>query len=230
MNNVALVVFLVFIVGVAYLMMRITRSQRRQTEDDLPAWRQTPLTKEQQSIVKEQYTAYKAEAYKDYPEAAQFEKNRHKWAIFIVLVYLITSIVRSWTEITTDVNLNVNTSITVVVALASCFVGILLLFASIENRKLTVLLYVIGFVQLVSYVQSLSEFGINSLAMFVQIHVAGFKYSPGPALSNVLSIITTMLLLITAVRYTVIRRNRELAEIVEMLNEKINKEFEPTGI
>lgn len=230
MNNFALVVYVVFIAGAAYLMMRLTKAQRKKEESTLPAWRQMPLTKEQQAVVKEQYLAYREEVYKEYPEADQFEKNRHRWALFIILVYLLTSIVRGWTQVTMGVNGNTNAAAVIVSTVLGCLFGVLLLFVSIENRKSTALLYVIGLVQLVSYVQSLSESGIDSVAVFVQVHVSGFRYSPWPVMSNILSIITTTLLLITAVRFTVIRRNRELAEIVDMLNEKINNEFEPTGI
>ena len=224
------IVYFVLVFGAIHLIARRAKARRAKEEAELPDWRRKPLTKEQQPIVREQYLAYKAEVYKDYPDAARFEKNRHRWAVFIVLVYLIISIVRSWTTITTDVNLNANPGVTVVVALASCLVGALLIFALIENRKLTVLLYVIVLMQIVSYLRSFSEFGIGSWEELVQAHVSAFRYSPLPVISNILSAAYSLLLLITALWFTVIRHNKKLAEQVEMLNDKIKKEFKPTGI
>ena len=224
------IVYFVLVFGAIHLIVRRAKVRRAKEEAELPDWRRKPLTKEQQPIVREQYLAYKAEVYKDYPDVARFEKNRHRWAVFIVLVYLIISIVRSWTTITTDVNLNANVGVTVVVALASCLVGALLIFALIENRKLTVLLYVIVLMQIVSYLRSFSEFGIGSWEELVQAHVSAFRYSPLPVISNILSAIYSLLLLITALWFTVIRHNKELAEQVETLNDKIKKEFKPTGI
>lgn len=224
------IVYAVLVFGAIHLIARRAKARREKEEAELPEWRRKPLTREQQPIVREQYLAYKAEVYKDYPDEARFEKNRHRWAVFIVLVYLIISIVRSWTTIITDVNLNANMGITVAVALASCLVGALLIFALIENRKLTVLLYVIVLMQIVSYLRSFSEFGISSWDELVQAHVSSFRYSPLPVISNILTAIYSLLLLITALWFTVIRRNRELAEQVEMLNDKIKREFKPTGI
>lgn len=230
MQGIVMLILLMFYALIYGAIHLITRKTRKKEDEELPEWRKQMLTKEQQSIVRKQYAAYKAEVYKDYPEAAQFAKNRNRWTVFIIMVYLVTSIVRSWTEITTDVSGNVNMVVVIVGMLTNCLLGAILLFVTIENRQLTVLLYVIGLVQLVSYIQSLSALGIDSLAVFVQTHVSGFRYSPWPAMSNILSIIHTTLLLFTAVRLTVIRRNRELADLVEMLDEKINTEFEPTGI
>ena len=224
------IVYAVLVFGAIHLIARRAKARREKEEAELPEWRRKPLAREQQPIVREQYLAYKAEVYKDYPDAARFEKNRHRWAVFIVLVYLIISIVRSWTTITTDVNLNTNVGVTVIVALASCLVGALLILALIENRKLTVLLYVIVLMQIVSYLRSFSEFGIGSWEELVQAHVSAFRYSPLPVVSNILSAVYSLLLLITALWFTVIRRNRELAEQVEMLNDKIKREFKPTGI
>ena len=224
------IVYAVLVFGAIHLIARRAKARREKEEAELPEWRRKPLTREQQPIVREQYMAYKAEVYKNYPEAARFEKNRHRWAVFIVLVYLIISIVRSWTTITTDVNLNANLGVTVVVALASCLIGALLIFALIENRKLTVLLYVIALMQIVSYLRSFSEFGVGSWGELVQAHVSAFRYSPLPVVSNILSAAYSLLLLITALWFTVIRHNRERAEQVEELNDKIKKEFKPTGI
>lgn len=233
MSGIVILIFIVYFVlvfGAIHLIARRAKARREKEEAELPEWRRKPLAREQQPIVREQYLAYKAEVYKDYPDAARFEKNRHRWAVFIVLVYLIISIVRSWTTITTDVNLNANMGVTVVVALASCLVGALLIFALIENRKLTVLLYVIVLMQIVSYLRSFSEFGIGSWEELVQAHVSAFRYSPLPVISNILSAAYSLLLLITALWFTVIRHNKELAEQVEMLNDKIKKEFKPAGI
>lgn len=222
------IVYAVLVCGAMYLIARRAKARREKDAAELPEWRKKPLTREQQPIVREQYIAYKAEVYKDYPDAARFEKNRHRWAIFVVLVYLFISLVRSLTTVTTDVNLNVNMSITV--ALASCLVGAFFIFAFIENRKLTVLLYVIVLMQIVSYLQSFSEFGISSWGELVQAHVSAFRYSPLSVIANILSAVYSLLLLITALWFTVNRHNRELAEQVEMLNNKIKKEFKPTGI
>lgn len=224
------IVYAVLVFGAIHLIARRAKARREKEEAELPWWRKKPLTREQQPIVREQYLAYKAEVYKDYPDATRFEKNRHRWAVFIVLVYLIISLVRSWTTITTDGNLNANMGVTVIVALASCLVGALLIFALIENRKLTVLLYVIVLMQIVSYLRSFSEFGIGSWEELVQAHFSAFRYSPLPVISNILSAVYSLLLLITALWFTVIRHNRELAEQVETLNDKIKKEFKPTGI
>lgn len=224
------IVYAVLVFGAIHLIARRAKARREKEEAELPEWRRKPFTREQQPIVREQYLAYKSEVYKGYPDAARFEKNRHRWAVIIVLVYLIISVVRSWTTITTDVNLNANLGVTVAVALASCLVGALLIFALIENRKLTVLLYVIVLMQIVSYLRSFSEFGIGSWEELVQAHVSAFSYSPLPVISNILSAVYSLLLLITAVWFTAVRRNRELAEQVEMLNDKIKKEFKPTGI
>lgn len=233
MSGIVILIFIVYFVlvfGAIHLIARRAKARREKEEAELPEWRRKPLAREQQPIVRKQYLAYKAEVYKDYPDAARFEKNRHRWAVFIVLVYLIISVVRSWTTITTDVNLNATMGVTVVVALASCLVGALLIFALIENRKLTVLLYVIVLMQIVSYLRSFSEFGIGSWEELVQAHVSAFRYSPLPVISNILSAAYSLLLLITVLWFTVIRHNKELAEQVEILNEKINKEFKPTGI
>lgn len=224
------IVYAVLFFGAIHLIARRAKARREKEEAELPEWRRKPLTREQQPIVREQYLAYKAEVYKDYPDAARFEKNRHRWAVIVVLVYLIISIVRSLTTITTNVNLNANLGVTVVVALASCLVGALLILALIENRKLTVLLYVIVLMQIVSYLRSFSEFGIGSWEELVQAHVSSFSYSPLPVISNILTAVYSLLLLITALWFTVIRHNKELAEQVEMLNDKIKKEFKPTGI
>lgn len=224
------IVYAVLVFGAMHLIARRAKARREKEEAELPEWRKKPLTKEQQPIVREQYLAYKAEVYQDYPDASRFEKNRHRWAIFVVLVYLFISLVRSITTVTTDVNLNANPGVTVVVALASCLVGAFFIFAFIENRKLTVLLYVIVLLQIVSYLQSFSEFGISSWGELVQAHISAFRYSPLPVAANILSVIYSVLLLLTALWFTVIRRNRELAEQVEMLNDKIKKEFKPTGI
>lgn len=224
------IVYFVFIFGVIHLIARRARARRKNEEAELPEWRRKPLTKEQQASVREQYTAYRAEVYKDYPEADRFEKNRRACAGFIVFFYLVTAIFRRYAQVVSGYYGEVNMVSVIIGTFAGCLFGAAMIFVSVERRQLKVLLYIIGLVQLVSYIRSFSEAGINSFEMFLQVYIAGFRYYPMTIISDFLSFVYTVLLLLIAVWMTVFKRNRELAEQVDILNEKIKNDFKPTGI
>lgn len=233
MSGIIILIFIVYFVlvfGAIHLIARRARARRKNEEAELPEWRRKPLTKEQQASVREQYNAYRAEVYKDYPEADRFEKNRRTCAGFIVIFYLVTAIFRRYVQIVSGYYGEVNMGSVVIGTLAGCLFGAALIFVSVERRQLTVLLYIIGLVQLVSYLRSFSEAGLDFWTTVVQSYTQGFRYAPMVILSDMVSIIYTILLLLIAVWLTAFKRNRELAEQVEILNEKIKKEFKPTGI
>lgn len=48
--------------------------------------------------------------------------------------------------------------------------------------------------------------------------------------ADILSIVYTVLILLTAVWLTAFKRNRELAKQSDVLNAQINRDFTPTGI
>lgn len=233
MPGIIILIFIVYfllIFGAIHLITRKARARRKNEEAELPEWRRKPLTKAQQPIVREQYIAYKAEVYRNYPEAARFEKNRRGWTVFILLFYLVTAIMRGCARLTLGVYGNVGIVPMIIGVLAGYLIGASLVFVSIERSKITVLLYVIGLAQLVSYMWSFSKAGIDTWEMFVQTNISGFQYYPLSVMANILSIIYSLLLLLTAVWLTAIKRNRKLAEQVDTLNERIKKEFKPTGI
>lgn len=224
------IVYAVLVFGAMHLIARRAKARREKEETELPEWRRKPLTREQQPIVREQYLAYKAEVYKDYPDEARFEKNRHRWAVFVLQFYLVTAITRSCAWIVFGAYDGIGIGLFVISAFAGYSIGALLINTFINRSKLTVLLYVIGLAQLVSYMRSFSKVGIDSWEMLVKTNLSGFKDYPLSVIANILSVIFSLLLLLTAIWLTAFRRNRELAEQVEMLNDKIKKEFKPTGI
>lgn len=210
----------------------IGMAQKKQAGEP-PAWRQRALTKEQQILVSKQYKVYRQEVYRDYPQVDRFEKIKRTWAFSLTLIYFITAVMRIFA-----LNESMGMSAAPAAMALSIFMQFcgswiilgLLLTAMGPKWKFAFLLYFIGIVQLISYISTTINSGIDSWDMFRLVYVQGFHYYPISVIADLLSMVYTVLLLLVAVWLTVFKSNRELAEQSDELNTQMNKNFVPTGI
>ena len=80
---------------------------------------------------------------------------------------------------------------------------------ALGHRQITILLYIIGLIQLVSFIRAYSAVGVDSLGKFPIIYMKLFKAFPLVAISDMLTLVYTILLLVTAVRMTMLKRKAE---------------------
>lgn len=148
----------------------------------------------------------------------RLEKNQSRWATFIVLFYFVVAILRICAKVTLGSYRHMSMIAVIIGVLIGCAIEVALLTLALGRKQITVLLYIIGLVQLVSFIRSFSAIGIDSLGGFSVAYMRVFKIYPLVAISDILSLVYTILLLVTAVRQTVLKRSRELAEQSDVLS------------
>ena len=228
MNGIGLAAALIFILGGSYYLTQLQMKSRGEKTSASPTRQTQKLTKEQQKSVKEQRKAFRDKIYRDYPQADRFERVKRSWKIVLVLLYLLISVSRLYILI----NGNTSMSITAILlgVIIGVFIEVFLLFMAMGYKwKWACILYVIAFYQINSYVQDFTSVGVNSWGQFVQGIAQNFRYYPLEMGTDILSMIYTLLLLLTAMCLTLIPRNRRLAEQTDILYEQVMK-FIPNDI
>lgn len=219
--------------GFWIIILGIMGMAQKKQEGEPPEWRKRALTKEQQIRVNEQYKAYRKELYKDYPTVDKFEMHKRIWAFSLVLIHFITAVLRYFalSESTGTSAAPAAMVVSLFFQLCGSMIILGVFFTAMGPKwKYAFLLYVIGIVQLVSYISSFVNGGLDSWEMFLRVYIQGFRYYPVTVIADLLSILYTILILLTAVWLTAVKRNRELAEQSDALNMQIKRDFIPTGI
>ena len=219
--------------GFWIIILGIMGMAQKKQEGEPPEWRKRALTREQQIRVNEQYKAYRKELYKDYPTVDKFEIHKRIWAFSLTLIYFITAVLRNFAlrESTGTAAAPAAMVISIFFQLCGSMIILGVLFTAMGPRwKYAFLLYVIGIVQLVSYISTFVNGGLNSWDLFLQVYIQGFQYYPVTVIADLFSILYTVLILLTAVWLTAFKHNRELAEQSNALNMQIKHDFTPTGI
>lgn len=137
------------------------------------------------------------------------ERNKQSWAAFMVLFYLVTTIFRRYVAVRMGSYRNMSMGIIVLSTIIGCAIGAALLMLALGRRQITILLYVIGLIQLVAFIRAYSALGVGSPGNFPVIYMRLFKTYPLVAISDMLTLMYTILLLVTAVRMTMLKRKVE---------------------
>ena len=124
------------------------------------------------------------------------------------MVYLIVAILRVCAKVALGSYQNMSMIAVIVGVIIGCAIEVALLNVALGHRQITVLLYVLGLVQLVSFVRSFSSLGIGSLEEFSVAYIRIFSIYPLVAISDILSLAYTILLLATAVWQTAHKHNK----------------------
>lgn len=206
---------------------------QRKQEGEPPEWRKRALTKEQQMLVNTQYHAYRKGIYKDYPQVETFERNKKIWAAFLTLIYFVTYVLNIFATIkvtrTSATFLGIAISFLVLLGGSLIVFGVFLM-AMGPKWQLALLLYVIGIGQIISRLYTFVTTGIDSWDKIRSSYIEIFRIFPMAFVADILIVVFTVLILLTAVWLTAFNRNRELAKQSDVLNTQINRDFTPTGI
>lgn len=206
---------------------------QRKQEGEPPEWRKRALTKEQQMLVSTQYQAYRKEVYKDYPQVEKFERNKKRWALLLTLIYFIIAVLNIFLANkatgTSAAPFGMGISFLVLLGGSLIVFGVFLM-ATGPKWQLALLLYVIGIGQIISRIYSFVAAGMDSWDKIRLSYIEVFRMLPVVFVADILEMIFTVLILLTAVWLTAFKRNRELAKQSDMLNTQINRDFTPTGI
>ena len=137
------------------------------------------------------------------------EQSKQRWAAFMVLFYLVTTIFRRYVAVKVGSYRNMSMGIILLSTVIGCAIGAGLLMLALGRRQITILLYVIGLIQLVAFIRAYSSLGVDSPGNFPVIYMRLFKTYPLVAISDILTLVYTILLLVTAVRMTMLERKTE---------------------
>lgn len=206
---------------------------QRKQEGEPPEWRKRALTKEQQILVNAQYHEYRKGVYKNYPQVETFERNKKLWAAFLTLIYFVTYVLNLFATI------KVTGISATLLGIGVCFLVLLggslivfgvFLMAMGPKWQLALLLYVIGIGQIISRLYTFVTTGIDSWDKIRSSYIEIFRILPVAFVADILVMVFTALILLTAVWLTAFKRNRELAKQSDILNAQLNRDFTPTGI
>lgn len=228
MENANTIIFFAIIIVSSYFFTCWIRKQASKNVDGhASTWNSKTLTKEQQMIVKKQYEAYRQKIYEKYPKVANFEKEKRGWIGFLILMGLVLNVAKYYVA---GGMAEASSVYWIMRGVWSFAPGMLFLLAAMGYRwRLAGGLYFLGFSYVMTTIDSLLNGGIDSWETFSRVYIEGFKQYPLEACLDVFSWIYTLLILLTAIWYTLVRHNRELAEQSEQLNVQL-KNFKPTGI
>lgn len=220
-----MIFYIIVIVAAAVLLTNMTRKKQKGIEDgQQPAFAMGSLTKEQRTLVKEQYKVYRRKIFEENPRAARFDKRKKGWITFLIVLRLFLLVVVTCTQ----VNVSEGPLVLLIMGmLLGVFPSLIILLVAMAPKwQFACMLYLLAAQQILNFINSMAEIGIQSLGDFLWSVSEGFKMNPFLIILDMISWSYVLFLLLTAVCLTLIPGNRELAQQSEELYDRM-KDFRP---
>lgn len=170
------------------------------------------------------YRQYRDSLYADYPQVKQFEDKKRKLLKFLLLYLLLLNLAKTWAYC----SYNGTGGLSPVFLLVGMLVGmaptmIFLLAAMTPKWKIALVLYFPPFQFFGQLFLTLARRETGEIQRFIHAYVSGFSQHPFIISLDILSWISILLILGTAIWLTLIPGNRRLSEQSDILTEQLKK-------
>lgn len=166
---------------------------------------------------KQRYEMYREEIYQDHPQVRKFETSKKRWIGFLFLYGFVLTVVKIY--VLREIS---GVPISVLVALVTSLTPILIfLLCALGPWKFALPLYILSALYFIPWIYPFVYGTITSLSAFVLATISGFSEYPIQTCVDVCSLLYGILILITAIRLTVLRKNRDLSDQSVKLNSQL---------
>lgn len=165
---------------------------------------------------KKQYEMCRHKIYENAPQVRKYEKSKKRWVVFLLVYGLLLTLTKIYV-FAGMLNINMPIIKTLVTSLTPILIFLL---CALGSWKFALPLYILSGLYLVQWAAPFTHATVFSFHIFILVYISSFYKYPIQASLDLCSLLYGILILVTAIRLTLFRRNRALSDqSVELMSQ-----------